>query len=196
MKSRYSLPVMIAIAALMLVAGLFVHVPTALGQGIDEHIVTGWQGVYEVDTHQYFLQVSYQGEAPVPFPTVAWPSSHFVSREGKEWTTAMDDLTVVQMAAKNNPGKIESIFGTQGNVASIQVIFPVGPVAYATSFLQSLSRLQINPDSFGGPNIPPGIVPYKLLSGDELHIDTLTNNNTLYQCQPGQTPPELTHLLQ
>lgn len=196
MKKTLGFPAMIAIAAALFVTGLFIHVPTALGQGITEHVITGWQGEYEADSGQFFLRVDYAGSAPAVQPATKMPLGWFVHKGARHWTTVMDDPRVLAAEERRHRLQIETILGTSDNVASLSVIFPNGPVGYAISFLKSLTVLRINPAFYGGPDIPPGSVPYRLLSGGELHIDTQANNNTLRQCLPGQAPTELTTLLQ
>lgn len=194
-KKPMSIGKMLGIAALLLAAGLFIHVPTALGQDIAEHLVTGWQGVYQPSDEQSFLEVFYQGDNPVLIPIGNLPQSWFTKKGPHQWETTLDDPRVIRLYASSHLGSLQEMLGTRNNVASLSVIFPAGPVAYTSGLLQAMTRLKLNPDAFGGPNIPPGSVPIHQLTNGLLHIDTAVNNNTLTQCAPSQMPQELRTLL-
>ncbi|MCY0901232.1 MAG: hypothetical protein OWU32_03485 [Firmicutes bacterium] len=194
-KKPWGLTRMVVIAAAMLGAGLFIHPVTALGEDLGENELTGWRGVYETGDQQYFVEFDYDGTADVMIPVHKMPAGWFVQRGENDWMTPMDDLRVLRWYAAADPGNLKSLLGTSGNVASLSVIFPSGAVGYTQVFLKALTRLHVNPETFGGPDIPPGSVPLAMLDGGVLHVDTLSNDNTLSQCEPGQMPAQLQWLL-
>lgn len=194
-KRTFSFPVMIAIAAVLFLAGMTIHVPTALGQGITENAIISWQGVYEQQSQEYFLQVDYQGAPVDSYPMGTMPQAWFHPAQGDRLTTKIDDPRVMMFAYRANPGLVKTLLGTHDNVSAFFVVFPAGPVSYTDRFLHALSAQGINPDRFGGPDIPVGVVPYSRLTGGVLHIDTEVNDNTLTQCKPGAMPLELQALL-
>jgi len=194
-KKPWGLTRMVLIAAAMLGAGLFIHPVTALGEDLGENELTGWRGVYETGDQQYFVEFDYDGTANVMIPVHKMPSGWFVQRGQNDWMTPMDDLRVLRWYAAADPGNLKSLLGTSGNVASLSVIFPSGAVGYTQDLLRQFARLHVNPETFGGPDIPPGSVPLPLLDGGVLHVDTLSNDNTLSQCEPGQMPAQLQWLL-
>lgn len=181
-------------AALLTVGGLFVPMTTSLGQGINETVVTGWDGQYvPADQSYHFRVVNVTGSfksAMRPLPVADFP----LHLSSFSWLTRKDFVPAIKAAIAANPHMVEQELGTYQNVAGPLSPFPADPVAYSTAFLKDLAAAHINPASFGGPDIPPGSVPYGKLTGGILHIDTKSDDNTLIQCHPGQIPAELAAL--
>ncbi|WP_028962419.1 hypothetical protein [Sulfobacillus thermosulfidooxidans] len=191
-----SMGFIIGVAALLTVGGLFIPQTTSLGQNITEAHVTGWQGEYESDIHAFKLRV----EAGTPQTTVVinmkpLPMKDFSIHKGMDWFTPVDAIAPMRAALAVDPHLVDQALGTRNNVFTPLTPFPGNPVSYSAGMLQQLAKDHINPDEFGGPNIPPGSVPISHLPGGVLQIDTLANANTLKQCEPGEMPPELTHLI-
>ena len=179
---------------ILLLVSLF-PMNTSLAQGIDEGIVAGWKGVYDPTDHLYNLRFLYQDGTYADYPLPALPLSDFRDRSSVTlWTTQMDFLPALQASYQANASKIQYELGTRGNVATFANPFPGNPIAYTVGFLRDLERLHVNPKSFGGPDIPPGSVPYSKVTGGVLQIDTQSNGNTIIQLQPGQVPPVLKYL--
>lgn len=195
-KRTFSMRTMIIIAASLFVVGLSIHVPTALGQGIDENAIESWQGIYEPTSQEYFLQVNYAGAPAGIYPVNAMPLSWFHKASSERLSTTLDDPRVMTLVYKSNRSLVETLLGTKDNVSAFLVVFPAAPVSYTVPFLRALSALDVNPASFGGPDIPPHALPLSRLKGSVLHVDTQINENTLVQCLPGEMPPQLQAMMQ
>lgn len=180
-----------ALVALMLVYPL----TTSVGQNIAENDISGWVGSYEVPDHTFHFHFLYSGGAPSDTHIGSLPLSDFTDRSGPVWKTKEGLLAVLEAMHASHPHQLERELGTLGNVPGFLSPFSGNPVAYSTKFLKALAALRVNPDRFGGPDIPPGSVPYAKLTGGLLQIDTLANGNTFKQCQPGEMPPELSALI-
>jgi hypothetical protein len=85
--------------------------------------------------------------------------------------------------------------GTRNNIFTPFTPFPGNPVSFSMSMLSTLANNHVNPDQFGGPDIPPGSVPLSHLNSGMLQIDTRANANTFKQLKPGQMPLELSYLI-
>ncbi|PWI57401.1 hypothetical protein [Sulfoacidibacillus thermotolerans] len=192
MKRLSSLPAQIGVASVLFVLCLFVPLTTSLGQGIHERDLVSWRGIDHLDSGQTQIEFVYQGEPVLDLPLQNVPHKWFhipVSRTLAE--TSIDSVSVLSALYKVHPHLVQGIMGTYGNIESITNIFPHYPVSYSTALLKELAIKHINPDQFGGPDIPPGSVPYSMLKDGVLHIDTLPDDNTLVQCAPGAVPNEL-----
>jgi|GEM_PF-5057620 len=187
-----SMPAQIGMASLLFALCLLIPVSTNLGQGGGERDLLSWQGIYNEQSGRQFLRFAYQG-APVIEVSIANVSGDIfpLTVGAQEKGTVIDSPQIIADAFRTQRNVIESMLGTYHNVATVTDWFPNYPVAFSTQLLKRLSALHVNPQSFGGPDIRPGSVPYGKLRGGSLHIDTLPNNNTLSQCAPGQAPSEL-----
>ncbi|KYP80011.1 hypothetical protein [Ferroacidibacillus organovorans] len=183
---------MVIVAALLLIATMFYPVSTSLGQGINENVISRFAGVYNISSHQFVLafynQNTEQGEVPIaPLPLSLFHASAIPNQR-----VTQDDLpALLTDAMQTNATLLEQELGTNYNAPGFLAPFPHSPVAYTVSFLKDLAKQKMNLAAFGGPNIPPGSVPYGKLPGGVLHIDTKADGNVIAQCQPGQTPPVL-----
>ncbi len=195
MKLLNNLPTQIGVAVLLLGACLFIPLTSSLGQGITERVILSWRGLDNLTTGQTSLQIQYQGDPAVDLvlPTVS-RNLFSVPLSSSLVATPIDNVAIIEALYKVHPHLVESLLGTYGNVESITNIFPHYPVAFPVSTLKTLGAMKVNPDLFGGPDIPPGSVPYAHLIGGVLHIDTLPDQNTLVQCAPGVLPYELVSL--
>lgn len=192
MKLLNSLPTQIGAASVLFVLCLIIPMTTSLAQGIHERKLLSWQGVEHLKTGQISLVIKYEGDPNLDLPLTSVPKSWFsLSLSSDTAGTTIDSPAILGWLYKQNPGMVEGILGTNGNIASITNIFPHYPVAYTVSFLKQLAKEHINPDQFGGPDVKPGSVPYQQLSDGLLHVDTLADNNTLVQCSPNAIPQEL-----
>lgn len=179
-------------ASLMVLAMMFVPLTTSLGQGIQEDVVTGWVGRYDHDTGAIYCRIELLGGGYHDIVITDMPRRDFAHRgSGEFWTTPDDMLAIIRRAYILHPRAVEQDLGTRDNVERPSTPFPGNPVAYSTPFLRSLARHHWNPMAFGGPDIPPGSVPWATLSHGNLPIDTLGDMNTLHQCDPGRVPPSL-----
>lgn len=191
-----SMKFVFGVSALLTIGVIFVPMTTSLGQNITEANVTGWQGEYEADTQQFKLRM----ETPNPQTTVVvnmapLPLKDFSIHRGENWYTPVDTKAPMQAAMADDPHLLEQALGTRNNVFTPLTPFPGNPVAYSVGMLKTLAKNRINPDQFGGPNIPPGSVPVSHLSDGMLQIDTQANADTFRQLKPGQMPPELSALI-
>jgi hypothetical protein len=183
------------VAGILLLLAVVFPMTTSLGQGVDPHVVVGWQGVYNPQSHTYRFRVNYQDgtydESPMkPLPVAAF-SQH---KADGLWLTGLNDVAALKSGYEQSPGDIANDFGTHRNVPSLFAPFAQKPIAFSKSFVESLAALKLNLKDFGGPNIVPGSVPVAKLKNDILQIDTLADGNTLHQCEPGQTPAALVQL--
>ncbi|KUO96276.1 hypothetical protein [Ferroacidibacillus organovorans] len=187
-----SVTFMVIVAALLLVATMFYPISTSLGQGVNENVISRFAGVYNQSSHLFVLafynQNTEQGEVPLsPLPlSLFHPSS-----VPNQMVTQNDLPVLLTDAMQSHATLLEQELGTHYNAPGFLAPFPHSPVAYTVTFLKDLAKQKINLAAFGGPNIPPGSVPYQKLPGGVLHIDTKADGNVIAQCQPGQTPPVL-----
>lgn len=183
-------------AAGMVTMLLFIPIRTSLGQGIHENVLVGWQGRYDRYSHQYYLRFLISGGQRTDVPLRAGFSPRLLTHRGagEFWLTDRNSLPVLKAAYRQDPRDIEQDLGTRANVADPASPFPGRPVAYSATFLQALTRMHFNPRQVGGPNIPPGRVPWSQLPAGVLQIDTRADNNTLRQLRPQQTPKPLQSL--
>ncbi|MCL4496396.1 MAG: hypothetical protein M1294_16535 [Firmicutes bacterium] len=190
-----SMGFIIGVAALLTAGGLFMPQTTSLGQNITEAHVTGWQGEYERDIHAFKLRMETGNpQTTVVVPMNPLPMKDFPIHKGVNWFTPLDTALPMRAAMARDPHLLAQALGTRNNVFTPFTPFPGSPVSYSAGMLKKLAQNHINPEEFGGPDIPAGSVPLSHLTGGVLQIDTLTNANTLKQCEPGQMPPELTML--
>lgn len=192
MRKVGSMKFSLAVAALLLVGALLFPMTTSLGQGVEEASVTGWTGVYEPDQHVYVLRILHSDGSSADDPMQALPASAF-TRHGDNGTmlTDIDAIPAIAAAYAANAQRLEEDLGTHSNVASFAHPFSHIAVAYTPAFLRALAARGINPDKFGGPNVPPGSVPYNKLRSGLLQVDTAADGNIIRQCLPGEIPPEL-----
>lgn len=186
----------VGVSALLVVGGMFMPQTTSLGQNISEAHVIGWQGEYESDIHAFKLRMETgSSQSTIVVGMKPLPMKDFSVHRGLNWYTPFDAIAPMRAALALHPHLLHQALGTRNNVFTPLTPFPGSPVSYSAGMLNQLAKKHINPDEFGGPNIPPGSVPISHLSGGVLQIDTLANANTLKQCEPGAMPPELTHLI-
>lgn len=193
----YSMKFIIGAAVALLFLAMLVPLTGSLGQGIRENVVVGFQGVYQPNNHQYKLRVEYSDKTYHEIAMNKLPQSEFIThtRSG-DVLTKMDDAAALRAAKQADAKALEEHLGTRNNVPGFMHPFSGKPVGYSTQFLRGLTKNKINPKLYGGPNIVPGSVPYKKLPGGVLHVDTLSHGNTLTQCHPGETPPQLSAVQQ
>lgn len=191
-----SMVVPIVGAVVILVLIMLFPMSTSLGQGINEGIVNGFEGVYDPGDQLYNLRFLYQGGAYVDVPMNKLPAADFTnhSQQG-QWTTSLNYLPALQAGYQRDPNQVRAELGTRNNVATFANPWPGKPIGYTVQFLKGLSAQNINPMQFGGPNIPPGSVPYSKLSGGVLQIDTASNGNTIIQTKTGMVPEVLQSLV-
>lgn len=174
----------------MVVALLFVPVPTSLGDGTAENVLTGWQGIYDQMSHQYSCRFLLQGGGYHDVLSTSFPQSWLVSRRGEFLVTRSDLPGIMSHAAVRHPREVEQNLGTFNNVSAVLRPFPGEPVAFSAALLQSLARQHWNPRSVGGPNIPPTSDAETILQ-----IDTRVDNDRLVQLSPGAMPRPLRALI-
>ncbi len=188
----HSMAFMIIVPAVLLVLMVIFPLTTSLGQGVNENIITGFEGVYVVQSHQYYARFFYEGgsQEEIPIRTL---SAIVLTKHSSSalWYTVLDNPVVLMAAYQENAQQLERVLGTYYNAPGIAAPFPRSPVGYASLFLQVLATKKVNPATYGGPDIPPGSVPYRKLGNGVLHVDTLQDGNTITQCKPGQIPPQL-----
>lgn len=183
-------------AALLLLGSYAVPMRASLGQGISEHIVDGWQATLNPKTGEETLQILHDHEIPAEIRLQGLPASNFTqtSPDGMR-KTAVNQLDAIKLAYQQSPQQIEIVLGTYKNAPGVFHPFSSQPIAYSKTFLNNLSKMNVNPKVFGGPDIPPNTVAVAKLSSGILQIDTKANGNTIVQCQPGQKPQQLVQLL-
>ena len=184
------------LGAAALLAGLMViiPVPTSLGDGTPERILTGWQGGYRPDTGETFCRFVFQNGGYEDIPAAVPRSAFKASRSRTVWWTAPDLPGVLHEAARQHPHRVERVLGTWDNVAGPLHPFPGRPVAYSAPLIQAMAQHRFNPRSVGGPDIPPGSVGKEILASGLLQIDTRSDNNRLRQLMPGGRPALLKRL--
>ncbi len=188
----HSMAFMIIVPAVLLLMMVIFPLTTSLGQGVNENVITGFVGVYVVGSHQYYARFYYQGGSEEEIPIRSLNAKSFVRRSSSSmWFTVMDNPIALSAAYQQNSRQLQRVLGTYYNAPGIAAPFPRSPVGYAGHFLQVMAVQKINPATYGGPDIPPGSVPYRKLENGVLHVDTLQDGNTIAQCQPGQIPPQL-----
>lgn len=182
------------VVALILAIGAYLFpMRTSLGQGIDERVAVGWEGVLDPSTNQEFYRMTFQDGSYLEYPVQGLSHSLFSGRtQDGRLTTKLNVVDVIVTAYKQNPKGVEQTLGTYHNVPSLLHPFNEEPVAYTASLLGDVAHAGFNLSLVGGPNIPPGIVQTLHLGNGVLHIDTASDGNTLAQCQPGQRPSVLT----
>jgi hypothetical protein len=190
-----SMRFIIGVAVALLVVAMLIPLAGSLGQGIQEDVIVGFQGVYQPGNHQYKLRIEYSDKSYQEIPMSKLPQSQFVehARSG-DVLTKMDVPDALKAAQEADLRALQEHLGTRNNVTGFMHPFSSKPVGYSTAFLRALAKNKINPKTYGGPSIVPGSVPYTKLPGGVLHIDTLSHGNSLAQCKPGQTPPQLAAL--
>lgn len=186
----------VGLAAAGLVMSLFfIPIPTNLHQVSNENILVGWQGRYDALSHQYYCRFLLSGGRYTDIRIDRFSRRWLVHRGSREfWTTRSNAVGVLQAAYRFNPTAVEQDLGTRANVFSPSTPFPASPVAYTASVINAMSRMRFNPQTVGGPNIPPDRVPVARLPGHLLQIDTLVNDSQLRQLSPGRTPRPLAAL--
>lgn len=179
----------IGVAVVLVVLVAVFPMTNSLGQGVDEQIVVGWQGAMDPVNHTYRLRMNYSDGTYTDVPMNPLPQSEFSNHTSNEqWFTPPGDVAALQHAFQADPHHLERVLGTRRNVSTVFHLFASAPVAYSISFLKFLAKNNINLSRYGGPDIPPGTVPYNQLPGGVLQIDTKVDGNTLVQCEPGQMP--------
>lgn len=188
MRSEYRwVATVFLVPACFTVLMLFVPIPTSLGDGTDENVLTGWQGFYDRFSHRSFCRFWFKGGnyhdvGATPFFR-RWLSVH----DSSEFlATPLDVPGVILHAYGRHPRAVEQNLGTYNNVQILGRPFPASPVAYSAGLMRSLSRRKWNPKNAGGPNIPPG-----WWYSHRLQIDTRRNNNSLIQLLPQEMPRPL-----
>lgn len=195
LKSNPMLFTILGAVLILILVSLF-PMSTSIGQGINEGIINGFEGVYDPVDHLYNLRFLYQDGSYVDIPMNSLPVADYSNHSQQSlWVTPLDYIPALQAGYQKDPNQVRDQLGTRNNVASFGHPFPGKPIAYTVTFLKAISAEQMNPKEFGGPNIPPGSVPYNKLSGGMLQIDTQSNANTIVQVQPGMTPPVLQSLV-
>jgi len=190
-----SMVVVVGAAVVLTLLSLAVPMTTSRGQGIDEYVVKDWRGVYLPSSHSFRIRFDYTDGSFAESPMSALALDQFTDKSSPDaWLTVPNPVSALQAAYTRDAGRLEHLLGTSGNAASLFHPFRSGPVGYSTAFLRTLAASSLNPDKFGGPNIPPGSVPYTKLKDGVLHVDTATDGNVIRQCPPGQTPAELASL--
>lgn len=190
-----SMPFAIGVAVILLAAAYVIPLTSSLGQGVDEHIVTSWQAGLDKVSGQEMLIINHNGEAPSDIPIHGLSKQLFTTTSSDGMIlTALNQVPILMDAYRQAPQAVEEQFGTNHNAPKLFHPYSNEPIAYSTGFLKTLSKLNLNPDQFGGPNIPPNTYSYSSLPAGDLQIDTRANGNTIVQCQPGQTPQTLAGL--
>lgn len=190
-----SMPFAIGIAVILLIGAYIVPMTTSLGQGVDEHVVTGWQAGMDRISGKEMLIVNHSGEAPSAVPIEGLPKSLFtIPKNDGTVLTPLNQVSILMDAYRQAPQAVEEQFGTHNNAPRLFHPFSNEPIAYSAGFLKTLSKLNLNPDTFGGPDIPPNVYSYTNLPSGQLQIDTRENANTILQCQPGEAPSVLKEL--
>lgn len=194
--NTHSMGFIFGVSAILTMGVIFVPMTTSLGQNITEANVTGWQGEYETDTHEFKLRMeTLNPQTTVVVNMEALPVKDFTLHKGSNWYTPLDTKAPMQAAMAQNPHLLDQSLGTRNNVFTPLTPFPGNPVSFSVGMLTTLAKNHINPDQFGGPDIPPGSVPVSHLTDGMLQIDTLANADTFKQLKPGQKPPELSYLI-
>ncbi|QQE77499.1 hypothetical protein GI364_16325 [Alicyclobacillus sp. SO9] len=185
----------IVAAVVLLIVAMLIPLAGSLGQGIQEDVIVGFQGVYQPGNHQYKLRIEYSDKSYQEIPMKKLPQGLFVNRaRSGDVLTAMNVPAALKAASQADEKGLQEHLGTRNNVTAFMHPFSSKPVGYSAKFLRGLASNKINPKTYGGPDIVPGTVPYAKLPGGVLHIDTLSHGNSLAQCKPGQTPPQLAAL--
>jgi len=184
-----SMKTVFAVAGVLVVLAAVFPMTNSLGQGVDEQSVTDWRGVLDPVNHIYRLRMDYSDGTYSDVPMNALPANAFLTHSSAVlWFTEVNDVTALASAYQADPQQLERVLGTHRNVSAFFHLFASAPVAYTPTFLKWWTAHHMNPSAYGGPNIPPGSVPYDRLPGGVLQIDTAADANTLVQCQPGEMP--------
>lgn len=190
-----SMGFVIVVALILVLGSLIVPMRTSLGQGIDERVLMGWYGVYNIDTGKYYFRVSfadgsYKETAMKPI------DKHYFTHKTDNNTLMTNEnlLPVIEAAYAADNRAVATDLGTYNNAPGFLHPFSDEPVAYDPNLVKAMASLNFNPKSVGGPDIPPGSVPLDRLNGGSLQIDTKANGNTIRQCHPGEIPPQLLQL--
>lgn len=189
-KLSNSMIFVFTVAVLMLVLSFVIPMRSSLAQGIDENVAVSWQGVIVSGSNTEYYRMNYSDGHFLEVPIHGLPVTMFTETlpDGSKATKANLE-SVMLVAYKVNPQGLDKTLGTYGNVPAPFRPFSEYPIAYSSKLVNVLANENINPADFGGPDIPPGSITAKKLSGGVLQIDTKRNQNTLIQCKPGQSPP-------
>lgn len=196
MKSKVkwtnSMVFVIVVALILLVGATLVPLRTSLGQGINEHVIDAWYGVYNLDTKTYQLRIVFDDGSQNEIQMNPIPQSDFVQKaDSNTLLTKPNFVPAIQAAYKADSRVLQTVLGTYNNAPAVLHPFSDEPVAYSIGLLQAMAKAGFNPKSVGGPNIVPGSVPLSKLNGNALQIDTKADGNVIRQCQPGEVPLQL-----
>ncbi len=190
-----SMGFVIAVAIILLIGALIVPMRTSLGQGIDERVIDAWYGVYNIDTGKYYFHVSFADGSYRETPMNPIAKSYFVTKANNNTLMTQKNLIpVIEAAYAADKTAVQTDLGTYDNAPAVFHPFSNEPVAYSVGLLQAMTQAHFNPESVGGPDVPPGSVPLAKLGGGSLQIDTQVNGNTIRQCKPGEVPFQLVQL--
>ena len=91
-------------AVLLLVLVSLFPMSTSLAQGINEGIITGFEGVYDPGNQIYNLRFLYQDGTYVDLPMTALPVSDYSNHSQKSmWTTPMDFVPALKAGYEKSP---------------------------------------------------------------------------------------------
>lgn len=187
LKLGWGAKIGVAAGALVL-ALLFVPVPTSLGN-TGENVLTGWQGVYDQYSHVYACRFLFGHDRYNEVVMTAFPQRWLIRPGGGEFAvTRIDPPGLLRLAFLEHPHQVEKNLGTWHNVAAPMVPFPGRPLAYSPRFLHAMAAMGFNPNTVGGPDIPPNLGVSRAVHGEPLQIDTGSDNNRLVQLHPGEMP--------